>query len=306
MNNLSGEGIRMKDDIRRRREARIKELTLRDIQGHKMSGDTKEPTPPSVIAQPSYYNYSSPAQDRGALAVEYNERDPEQVWRDAKQAWAGRYGWKDSEQTNGTSTFIRTFFIQLGCTIVLCAAVTGIMKWKVPFLDSTRSYVASAMSENMDFQSIAVWVEATFGGSPAFIPIWKDHTPAAKEAQAKLGFQIPMAGNVVQPFALSLQGVELRAEEGGANVASAAVGRVIRVIEDPRAGSSIVIQHANQYMSYYERLEECYVKKDDWVEAGQDIGRMPNATSSGTIPGLFFALKKEGRFVDPAEVMSFD
>ncbi|MBD8500778.1 M23 family metallopeptidase [Paenibacillus arenosi] len=296
----------MKDDIRRRREARIKELTLRDIPGHNMSGATKESVSPSVITQPSYYHYSHPAQDKGALAAEYNERDPEQVWRDAKQAWGGRYGWKESERTHGSSTFMRTFFIQFGCTIVLCVAVTGLMKWKTPFLDSTRNYVASAMSENMDFQSIAVWAEATFGGSPAFIPIWKDHTPAAKEAQAKLGFQIPMAGNVVQPFALSLQGIELRAEEGGANVASVAVGRVIRVIEDPQAGSSIVIQHANQYMSYYERLEECYVKKDDWVEAGQEIGRMPNMSSSGTISGLFFALKKEGQFVDPAEVMSFD
>ena len=67
------------------------------------------------------------------------------------------------------------------------------------------------------------------------------------------------------------------------------------------AGNYVVIEHANSYKSYYNHM----FKIDDSIRVGMnikpgDIVGQIGCTGYCTMSHLHFAVKKRGRFVDPA------
>ncbi|MNW08820.1 Stage IV sporulation protein FA [compost metagenome] len=88
-------------------------------------------------------------------------------------------------------------------------------------------------------------------------------------------------------------------------VKSTKTGRVVSVSRDALTGMTVVIQHAGGYESLYGHLDEPFVEKGDWVESGDVIGLLPSK-SSPPYATLYFALKINDRYIDPAELISFD
>lgn len=106
----------------------------------------------------------------------------------------------------------------------------------------------------------------------------------------------PISGTVVQPFALSMKGIEIVPDAAGAEliqVASSDAGRVMEVIGDAASGFTVVIQHTGNVTAIYGRLNESEVNVNDWVEAGNPVGSL-KATGGEQPATLYFAVK-EGR-----------
>jgi stage IV sporulation protein FA len=65
----------------------------------------------------------------------------------------------------------------------------------------------------------------------------------------------------------------------------------------------VIIQHANGMETWYGWLQDLNVKEKDWVKGGQLIGQVAQTKGQSLI---YFALKKENQFINPASVISFE
>jgi len=95
-------------------------------------------------------------------------------------------------------------------------------------------------------------------------------------------------------------GIDLRA--GYEMVNSIAKGIVVKEGYDLRAGNYVVIGHGNGIESIYCHLSKFLLKTGDWVFAGDGIA-ISGATGAVTAPHLHFAVKENGKFIDPLSLL---
>ena len=94
------------------------------------------------------------------------------------------------------------------------------------------------------------------------------------------------------------QGIDLKAPLGTDVVASGS-GIVLEAAEKEAWGNLIIIQHDEEYTSYYAHLDSMIVEKGNRVKTGQPIGYVGN-TGYSTGPHLHYEVRKNGRPVDPS------
>ena len=95
-------------------------------------------------------------------------------------------------------------------------------------------------------------------------------------------------------------GIDLRANYEIVN--AIADGIIVREDYDTRAGNYIVIQHRNGIESIYCHLSKFFRKQGDFVFAGDNIA-ISGATGEVTAPHLHFAIKEDGKFIDPEPLL---
>ncbi len=98
-------------------------------------------------------------------------------------------------------------------------------------------------------------------------------------------------------------GVDIVADKG-AEVVSAASGKVTNVTTDALWGKMVVIDHGHGIVAYYCGLENPTVSKNDTVKAGVKIGEL------GTVPcecadatHLHIAVTREGKYISPLDII---
>jgi murein DD-endopeptidase MepM/ murein hydrolase activator NlpD len=126
------------------------------------------------------------------------------------------------------------------------------------------------------------------------------HAPASAAA--------PVAGRISSPYGPRRdpvsglweihRGVDLAAP-AGAPVRAVADGRVVASGWHGAAGRRVVIEHAAGYRTVYAHAGRTFVRKDDEVEAGQEIATV-GATGRATGPHLHFEVHRSGVTLDPA------
>ena len=93
--------------------------------------------------------------------------------------------------------------------------------------------------------------------------------------------------------------------EQGSKVQAITDGVVKEIYDDALYGMTIVIDHSNDFTAYYSGLgNTTLVKAGDNIEAGQEIGSIndiPCETQDGY--HLHFAVKKDGNFINPTEIL---
>jgi stage IV sporulation protein FA len=247
-----------------------------------------------------------PAHHRESLA----ERDPETEWKRRTREWLAAAngesrapGMFDGERP-GRGGFLRGLLARLVVSAALFLAVWGLFRLDEPWTAAPQRLIAQALTEDMDTRAAADWYRRTFAGSPAFLPIF-----GQGENKTEAGPGIPVvapvaSGEVVRPFAETLAGIEI-AVKSGTVVTAAETGRVTHVTGGEAEGYSVVIRHAGGRMTVYGRLGSVDVEPDDWVEAGDRIGALPE-TADGSRSLLYFAVRVDGRYVDPADVVPLD
>lgn len=97
------------------------------------------------------------------------------------------------------------------------------------------------------------------------------------------------------------------AGELGEPVRAAAAGTVLTVYDDPLWGNCVVIEHKGGYESYYFGLSDnISVCEGEEVSAGSEIAEVGNTADceAAEETHLHFGLKKNGKWVDPAEALS--
>ena len=302
--------------IKRRRAARIRALleanrAAAELQKAQDARDMNaaRTAKPDGVPMPGTSAYerasvSRPAQRR----MMREERDPETEWKLRTRAWLaeadpGRApgGFDGEERRRGG--MLRGLLVRTGVSAALFMAVWGLFQMDEPWASAPQRLIALALTEDMDTQAAADWYRRTFAGSPVFIPIFRQEDRT--EGAPGLPVAAPVkSGEVVRPFAETLAGIEI-AGESGAVVTAAETGRVTHVAGGGDAGYSVVIRHAGGRMTVYGRLGQVFVEPDDWVEAGDRIGALPE-TEDGSRSLLYFAVRVDGRYVDPADVVPLD
>lgn len=292
----------VKSNVRKRREERIRQLTAGDLAGQN----------PSRKAESFVYT-SQERVDRnisGSSLQGASEPDPELLWKRGQGRWKevdGLYS-DDGGPGGKESSFWTMLFIRMVISALLFGAIWGINKYKPDWSFPARAFIAQSLTIEMDFTAAEAWYERTFGGPPSFIPIFKHNEEKGLKVGTFNGFHAPLSGSLAQPFAVSLKGVEIvpaNDSDEGEQVKSVETGRVLSITRDALTGMTVMIQHGNGYVSIYGRLEELTVEKGDWVEGGDTLGSIFSQKDSAQST-LYFAMKKNDRYIDPVDVIPFD
>ena len=101
-------------------------------------------------------------------------------------------------------------------------------------------------------------------------------------------------------------GVDIAAEDGSA-VLAAAEGTVYTVYEDETMGMTVVIRHADGYVTRYASLaQDVMVKSGDEVKAGQQIGTVGTTALLESAIGchVHFSVSHNDQPVDPAQFLA--
>jgi murein DD-endopeptidase MepM/ murein hydrolase activator NlpD len=130
----------------------------------------------------------------------------------------------------------------------------------------------------------------------------------ARPADAQYGIpeNWPMDSPVSAPYGYLPErgrfhaGVDLEAPLG-TPIEAAGAGKVIRAEWYAGYGLCVDIEHANGYITRYGHFTEIYVKKDQWVSAGEWIGAC-GSTGNSSCPHLHFEIYKNGSSCDPERI----
>ncbi|ANS75498.1 hypothetical protein AWM70_13575 [Paenibacillus yonginensis] len=318
----------VKNNVRKRREERIRELLSREERQLQLYTRVSNPEDFGYSAS-SEESVQSPggAADTGAGGKQ-QERDPELLWKQGRGLWredafgqrtfpssqigsGGGQGPGSPEQPDGpqrSGSFIRSLWTRTLVSAVLFGALWGIHHMQPAWSAPIESFVSTTLKQEMDFQAAEAWYERNFGGAPSFIPIFGDDGGPQQLVQSSHGFTIPVQGKLAESFAISLKGVEIVPDldsKGAQEVKSIETGRVAEVSEDALTGKTVVVQHSDGYVSIYGRLTEVSVSEGDWLEGGEKVGSFAKAESGGS-DTVYFAMKKDGLYIDPAEVVPLD
>ncbi|WP_284637901.1 M23 family metallopeptidase [Paenibacillus silviterrae] len=233
--------------------------------------------------------------------------DPEVEWnRKWERDWQEyrRYGEdppRDDRWVPGKSR-IRLHLVLSG---VLFAMVWGIFQVDHPLAEKGRSYVRAALTQSMDLNGVAAWYDKTFGGSPSFLPAMNPlkHQEAEKVAVTAKHYFPPVQGKVTGMFQPDREGIVLEAK-AGSPVSALDTGRVSFAGTREGSGYTVILQHSGKMKSVYGNLEPGAVQVGDWIKGGETVGVM--AKSNGAAAGLFFAVSKNDKYVNPADVVALD
>ncbi|RIX50547.1 hypothetical protein D3P08_19920 [Paenibacillus nanensis] len=314
----------LRNDVKQRRQEKIKSLIHQyQESAHEHNainrGIPSEPVKPEPRAAQTKESKPAPASLSPAPAN--HPLDPELAWKRNPNPWSG---WedRDREQPPGSRSFVKSqhtddfqppdkswgrFRKELTWKVIVSALMFGAV-WAVfevehPLTQKGQAFVKEAMTEEINFEAVALWYNNVFAGAPSFIPLF-DGGGSAELVDGKPITPVvaPLEdAAVVRTFAELLNGIEL-AGASEAEVMAAETGRVIQVTE---RGDSVLIQHANNRITIYGKLESASVAVNDWVEAGQPIGKLP-ASQDGDQSFLYFAVKQNDRYMDPLDVIPLD
>jgi stage IV sporulation protein FA len=283
------------------------------------------PQSSELKAEDFYSETLAPQQHEYFHEEEWEEPDPETVWKSNPNPWAswgedagfgGKRSYvkavdpsnrKDPTQERSRHTLRKEFAWKLLIAALLFGAIYAMFQYDNEYTRTGQAMVKQALVEEIDFAAAASWYKDTFAGAPSFIPIFEDKSEAAigADGTVKLPIVAPLQeGALVRTFAELLNGIEL-AGQSEEQVVAAETGRVLDLSEQSDKGSTIVIQHANQRVTVYGLLGKTEVNVNDWVEAGDPIGSL--LKSEDTQPSLlYFAVKQNGLYIDPVGVIPLD
>jgi len=253
--------------------------------------------------------------------AERHERDPEREWKSHPQPWAGA-GWARASGPAGEGGgirpgegrppfwkgFARGLLVRTMAAAALFAAARFLFASGEPWALAGQSAVRQAITQQMDFAAAGKWYRTLFAGTPSFIPLFaQDEARRANAGTAPAAVMLAPVreGVIVRAYPKLGSGVEIAPPGGGDGAVTAAErGRVTLVTRDAK-GITVVLRHAAGLTTIYGQLAEAAVRASDWVEAGERIGTLPSAGS--TAPGhLYYAVKENGRYVDPADRLPHD
>ncbi|NKI23853.1 M23 family metallopeptidase [Paenibacillus dendritiformis] len=317
----------MIEDIRRRRQERIREIISQEQRSSEEerrhnAGTSLLPVHHPVQEPPS----TRPAQTAGPKVVEIpaesdelevhpslrlselellaDSTDPERMWKASRRQWHERYGWE--QERNGG--FWRSFRTRMVLSVLLFAAAFAIFRFPADWNEPARQWIGRSLTEEMDMRPIAAWYEQTFSGSPSFIPLFQGKRNDTASVQGGLSLHPPVKGTVLQPFDMNRNGIRIAAEtgtEGSAEVVSVATGRVTEVNRRAEDDIQITVQHASGVVSIYGGLAASEVKVNDWLEEGEAVGTL-GSPEGDRAAALYFALLRDGEYIDPTDVIAFD
>ncbi|PES80993.1 peptidase M23 [Bacillus cereus] len=192
------------------------------------------------------------------------------------------------------------FLFKVLLSVILVLSVAILFKNAPSSFDGTRAVTEKVMQEEFQFATISKWYEKQFGKPLVFF------SPNEKKEKAiqQKDYAIPASGKVMQGFQQNGQGVFVQTATN-ATVESVNEGVVVFAGKKEELGNTVQIQHADGTESWYGNLNDMSVKLYDYVSKKQKIGTV-NSDENNKNGKFYFAMKKNEKFIDPIQVISFD
>ncbi|PFA23094.1 M23 family peptidase [Bacillus cereus] len=189
------------------------------------------------------------------------------------------------------------FKVLLAAILVLSVAIL-FKKAPAPFVGA-KTVVKQVMQEEFQFATVSKWYEGQFGKPLSFLPVSEK-----KQTVQQKDYAVPASGKVMQSFQKDGQGVFVQTATNTA-VESVNEGIVIFAGKKEGFGNIVEIQHADGTESWYGNLGETSVKLYDYVEKKQKVGTV-GSNADNKNGKFYFAIKKNEKFIDPIQVISFE
>ncbi|MBF8419413.1 M23 family metallopeptidase [Heyndrickxia coagulans] len=194
-----------------------------------------------------------------------------------------------------------TVLFKILASACLVLAVAILFKSERPEFDKPKAAVKQVMVSEFQFAKAAAWYEKKFGKPVALFPEKSSKTETAASNEDPQ-YAMPVSGKVLTSFTADGRGVTIETKPG-ASVKAMSGGTVIFAGKKPKLGNTVIIQHADSTETWYANLSKIDVGQYDSLKTGEKVG---TARSSGEKGEFYFALKKDGGFIDPIQVIKFE
>ncbi|RFB17673.1 M23 family peptidase [Bacillus sp. HNG] len=193
------------------------------------------------------------------------------------------------------------FLFKVLLSAILVLSIGIIFKNQSPTFENVRHFVTSTMETEFQFAAVTEWYKDTFGSPLTLIPINQNKEESNTATPGK--YAIPAAGKVTESFEANGQGVIV--ETDSKVVESMNSGYVKEVSVKGELGKTVVIKHSDGSETWYGNLGSVDVRLYDYVEKGQEVGKVeePEGDNKGT---YYFAIKQGETFIDPIQVIKFE
>lgn len=188
------------------------------------------------------------------------------------------------------------FLYQWILVMVLFLATAVVFKLPANVAGPFKNGISQVLTKEFQFAEMQNLYQKYVGGSPAFLPAFSGNTKSEKKWAA------PVSGKITLPFDEKRKGIVLITPES-AQVVAASEGWIQFTGNKDGLGNTIIIQHANGIETWYGWLEEINVKEKEWVQKGQRIGKVKKMDNQSF---LYFALRNNKQFINPASVITFE
>lgn len=293
--------MEIKNNVKHRRQQLLKRLQEGEAEHGELYPYEARMTSDSML-HPSRIQ---PAADMGP--VYEAELDPEKEWKRKWQSQLGELHHQDGDRyTSQRPPRHQRFMLRLFLSGLLFGAVWGVFQLEHPAADGAQDWVRTAMSESFDTSRIAGWYHEQFGGSPSILPAIHPsrHQEAEKVASLSKHYFAPIKGELISSFTPEARGIQLRAASG-VPVFAMAEGRVTYAGGTSESGYTVILQHADGLQTEYRGLAAGAAVQGDWLKGGETVGTLAAGQAEGEAL-LFFAVTKDGKAMNPADVISFD
>ncbi|WP_338750419.1 M23 family metallopeptidase [Bacillus sp. FJAT-52991] len=204
---------------------------------------------------------------------------------------------QDQQDGHPLFRFDRFLFKGLASLIFVLAVAIMFKQSSSPFIEG-QAWMKEVMEKEFQFSKAAEWYEKTLGEPlPFTVDGWTQKEKVVKE---QTEYAVPVSGKVIEDFQTNGKGlmVEARPNEG---VKAIKDGTVLFVGQKDEFGQTVIVQHADNSESWYGHVANPSVQPYEKVKAGSVLAQLsPNEQT------FYLAIRKDGMFVDPNSVISFE
>ena len=201
----------------------------------------------------------------------------------------------------------KQIWAKLFISAVLFASIWVMFQQDGFWAEKGKGFVRDSLTQEIRYETVATWYEDKFQGTPSFIPsFFQRKTQEVKKVDARgsKGFSLPVHGKLVSTFTASRPWLEIETSKDSL-VYAMDTGRVIYKGQIEDTGTIIIIQHAHGYKSSYSLLQANTWELNDWIQAGEVISRV-TVVPGQTKGKVNFSVMKDDKYINPADVLTFD
>ena len=187
-------------------------------------------------------------------------------------------------------------------SVCLVLVIAIIYRTSAPWTQTAKLVLDTVYQQEFQFAAVSNWFEDTIGKPFAFLP--EDSITGTDQAASDSQFATPATGTIMQSFVKDGQGVLIKTSNS-TSVDTIKEGVVIYAGEKESHGKTVIVQHPDKSESWYAHLQEINVSLYEEIKKGTKVGKV-SPSDEGDKGEFYFALKANGKFIDPNEVISFE
>ncbi|MDP5272733.1 M23 family metallopeptidase [Chengkuizengella axinellae] len=290
--------MKIKNNVKQRRNQRLHELMQKQKQNLNQNQKQNQ-----IQNQPFDRNEID---TKNKYIQEYDPRrleDPEFVWKHRQDPWMHL-----KQEESKTSYLQKYIMTTVSISFVLFMMVWLLFQLNTPWAEKGKLLITHAMNETtIDNNVVVSAYNRLFDGFPSFIPTFSNDNglnTAEKVNSPIKNIHFPADGEIISTFDTTKSGVTIKTKKDEPIIALD-TGRVVSVENTEFTGLTVVIQHENKLQSIYGYVTSTSIQENDWVEGGDQIG-IVSELKNDDAGILYFALRKDEQYIDPAEVIQFD